>query len=636
MLLKLRIREFHEAQDADGEQHASENEPKKLGDVLHPDLKRTTMSAREQLEETLAATPREFEDPPPEQEEEDKTELVGLSWLGKIRRQNKIVTKKSSPQVGFKTVKAAVRITAGDKSQDSVRNAEPTEAAAAATTLDVAKKGKDTSTFALTEVKDSDSDVAHSFLHILASGGQNEPSKKEEKKPRSGLQTAASRRAYAHRSYAAQSREKSKLQYGKILSGDAAQLVDAKPCHHDAVCELLILKGMRAVASSGHDNQVIIRSLDSIGGTLDSDDEDDNEADDAEEDVLGHLWQGFPDPKWHLGPLVKKQMEVTLSYELKRASAILNYMDERDAQYQKVNQQFFASGNARRRGGRGGGGGGSVNAATKGRVGSMAVMLGTKTINGQKQMVRKKKSEQQKTAQLQVPLHGTNSDSDSGSDYGNDDRYDSDNSSSSSSSSSASSASSYQSSVNIHLNLKDDLFTENHRFQALNSGSGFSHRRLGAEAGINGAEMLRLVVTEGVRPPRERKARFQKASVRLKRVSRSMRHDPKAIEEQRNKERAKVQHVAQEKATKENEDVAQYVRRQSTVASSAAALALMKGTSSRKTEAEQFLKEKLRRKTMGFVAAGKKGSGGVSAAARRQKLAQDRVAKAQGEMKVLW
>ena len=37
-------------------------------------------------------------------------------------------------------------------------------------------------------------------------------------------------------------------------------------------------------------------------------------------------------------------------------------------------------------------------------------------------------------------------------------------------------------------------------------------------AGINGTEMLRLVLNEGVRPPRERKARFHQASLRLRRT----------------------------------------------------------------------------------------------------------------------
>ena len=39
----------------------------KLGDVLHPDLKHSKLSAREILEESLAATPREFTAEPVEE-----------------------------------------------------------------------------------------------------------------------------------------------------------------------------------------------------------------------------------------------------------------------------------------------------------------------------------------------------------------------------------------------------------------------------------------------------------------------------------------------------------------------------------------------------------------------------------------
>ena len=50
------------------------------------------------------------------------------------------------------------------------------------------------------------------------------------------------------------------------------------------------------------------------------------------------MWQGFPDPKWHLGPLVTQQIEKNLEYELKRAGAILRYMDDRDAKLQKMKE----------------------------------------------------------------------------------------------------------------------------------------------------------------------------------------------------------------------------------------------------------------------------------------------------------
>ena len=45
--------------------------------------------------------------------------------------------------------------------------------------------------------------------------------------------------------------------------------------------------------------------------------------------LLGHLYQGARDRDWALGPLIDKQIEKTLTYELDRATAILGYMDER-------------------------------------------------------------------------------------------------------------------------------------------------------------------------------------------------------------------------------------------------------------------------------------------------------------------
>ena len=76
----------------------------------------------------------------------------------------------------------------------------------------------------------------------MVSAGASKP--ESEQRERGGIQTAASRRAYAFRSYAQLSKSKSKLVYGKVLSGDAAQLVDAKTCHHDAICHLHIMKGV--------------------------------------------------------------------------------------------------------------------------------------------------------------------------------------------------------------------------------------------------------------------------------------------------------------------------------------------------------------------------------------------------------
>lgn len=663
MLLKLRIREFHQAKDNDS--HVDDN-PKKLGDVLHPDLKRTTMSPREQLEEALAANPREFGDPESEDDEEDKTELAGLSWLGKIRRRADESKLQKKGKRSVVTVKSAVRLKRGPdaakapsasskKSGGTVREAELTTPVSSTHE----KNAQSVSTFALTEVEsvDQTGEVTGQFIDLLASGESSKVNP-EAKIPKVALQTAASRRTYGYRAYAAESRSQSKLKHGKLLSGDAAQLVDVKPCHNDAVCELHILQGLRAIASSGQDHVVLVRSLDAVGGTLDSDDEDDDA--DVEEDVLGHLWQGFPDPKWRLGPLVKKQMEKNLTYELKRASAILKYMDDRDAQYQKINQQFFAVGN-RRRGQRGGvGDGGDGGPKMRGRKGTMAMMLGTKIINGQKQPDFGGKGVDFGSVQpKRVTFYDNNNDNNDNNggnvfSAGSSGSSESSSQSDSSDSESSDSDSAGESSVLNPNGFKDDAVDEDRRYQALNPSSSkinhngpLSHRNLGPQAGIHGAEMLRLVMTQGVRPPRARKARFQKASMRLKWVSKYMRPDLTELEEQRQKEKAKKERAKKERTSKamaEQEDVASYVRKKSVAASSMQEM--MSKTSTTKQEAETFLSERSERnrKFIGRTVELKKKMGNsMNAAARRQAMAQKRTEKAsasikqaQGEMAVLW
>lgn len=661
MLLKLRIREFHQAKDNDS--HVDDN-PKKLGDVLHPDLKRTTMSAREQLEESLAANPREFDDPESE-DEEDKTELAGLSWLGKIRRRADESKLQRKGKRSVATVKSAVRLKRGPeatkapsasstKSGGTVREAELTTPVSSTHE----KKAQSVSTFALTEVEsvDQTGEVTGQFIDLLASGKSSKVNP-DAKIPKVALQTAASRRTYGYRAYAAESRSKSKLQHGKLLSGDAAQLVDAKPCHQDAVCELHILQGLRAIVSSGQDHVVLVRSLDAVGGTLDSDDDDDDA--DSQEDVLGHLWQGFPDPKWRLGPLVKKQMEKNLTYELKRASAILKYMDDRDAQYQKINQQFFAAGNKRRgqRGGAGGSGdGGDGGPTMRGRKGTMAMMLGTKIINGQKQPDLGGKDVDLGSVQPKRVTFHDNINDNGGNMFsaGSAGSSESSSHSDSSDSESSESDSEEESSVLNPNGFKDDAADEDRRYQALNPSSSkmnhngpLSHRDLGPQAGIHGAEMLRLVMTQGVRPPRARKARFQKASMRLKWVSKYMRPDLTELEERRQKEKVKKERAKKEKTSKameEQEDVASYVRKKSVAASSMQEM--IKKTSTTKKEAETFLsaRSERNRKFIGRTVELKKKMGNsMNAAARRQAMAQKRTEKAsasikqaQGEMAVLW
>ena len=151
--------------------------------------------------------------------------------------------------------------------------------------------------------------------------------------------------------------------------------------------------------------------------------------------------------------------------------------------------------------------------------------------------------------------------------------------------------------------------------------------------GINGTEMLRLVLTQGVRPPRERKARFNRASMRMKRVARAMQPDPKELERQRQEQREKKKKMDAKKAAEEDEDVATFIRRQTVVATSIQKL--MKD-GSKKKEAEAFLATaKKRRKSLAIVVPAS--FGGMAAAARAQKMRSDRAAKhAAGEMAVLW
>ena len=146
--------------------------------------------------------------------------------------------------------------------------------------------------------------------------------------------------------------------------------------------------------------------------------------------------------------------------------------------------------------------------------------------------------------------------------------------------------------------------------------------------------MLRLVLTQGVRPPRERKARFNRASMRMKRVARAMQPDPKELERQRQEQREKKKKMDAKKAAEEDEDVATFIRRQTVVATSIQKL--MKD-GSKKKEAEAFLAtaKKIRRKSLAIVVPAS--FGGMAAAARAQKMRSDRAAKhAAGEMAVLW
>ena len=293
LILKLRVQEFQSIGDGeDGEKNDIDN-PKKLGDVLHPDLRSTTMSAREQLEEALAASPRVFEDPLPETNEpqEEVSELVGLSWLGKMKRRKSMLSER---------VKAAqILRQKEDKKEGKEKNSGMFTFMTEVTASNKERKEADKSAAAEKDSTLNNGQHARDFLHLLHSKGvpkeevegekqidnDNENDTDAKKKIRSGMQTAASRRAYAYRAYAEDSRSRSKLQYGRVLSGDVAQLVDAKKCHHDAVCDISLLKGVRAYASSGQDQAVILRSLDAIGGTLDSEDDEDDE-DDASADGL--------------------------------------------------------------------------------------------------------------------------------------------------------------------------------------------------------------------------------------------------------------------------------------------------------------------------------------------------------------
>ena len=515
MLLKLRMQEFQPAGPDGEDEGSSESNPRKLGDILHPDLKRTTMSAREQLEEALAATPRVFKDsmpPPKEEESQTNSELAGLAWLGKIQRKNllgKFAGKFSSKGDDQEETKTSKR----DVVASSIRSRSGSVTAASTFLTQVPGSGtggsgrgnigdvdsgrrKTMSSLLAPEINISHpmeepakEELAHNFLQNLLSGnvvsaGASKP--ESEQRERGGIQTAASRRAYAFRSYAQLSKSKSKLVYGKVLSGDAAQLVDAKTCHHDAICHLHIMKGVRAYLSSGQDRAVVIRSLDAVGGTLDNDGDDDDEEEniDNEEDVLGRLWQGFPDPKWHLGPLVTQQIEKNLEYELKRAGAILRYMDDRDAKLQKMKETFFSG---RRRDPSVVVGVGKEMMAKAKRKDTMAMMLGTKV----KEIKRGVTFQLNKTS----TTNGNESDDSEDSD---DDSNEFDNSShlstSSSDSDGESSVSSYASSIAVtSINVKEDTIDVERTYQALYPNSSTMKREQKALKASAGRFLLFLL-----------------------------------------------------------------------------------------------------------------------------------------------
>jgi hypothetical protein len=225
---------------------------------------------------------------------------------------------------------------------------------------------------------------------------------------------------------------------------------------------------VRAYLSSGQDRAVVIRSLDAVGGTLDNDGDVDDEEEniDNEEDLLGRLWQGFPDPKWHLGPLATQQIEKNLEYELKRAGAILKYMDDRDAKLQKMKETFFSG---RRRDPSVVGVGKEMMAKAK-RKDTMAMMLGTKV----KEIRRGVTFQPNKTSNT----NGNESDNSEDSD---DDSNEFDNSSHSSTSSSdsdgESSISSYASSIAVtSINVKEDTIDVERTYQALYPNSSTMKR----------------------------------------------------------------------------------------------------------------------------------------------------------------
>ena len=66
-----------------------------------------------------------------------------------------------------------------------------------------------------------------------------------------------------------------------------------------------------------------MRSLEVVGGNLDQKYVDDDADVSHDDGLLGHLYQGARDRDWALGPLIDKQIEKTLTYELDRATAIL-------------------------------------------------------------------------------------------------------------------------------------------------------------------------------------------------------------------------------------------------------------------------------------------------------------------------
>ena len=102
-LEKLRMIEFSHEKFCDSESNSKLRKAQKLGDVMHPDLKHSKLSAREILEESLAETPREFnaepmEDLDQETHAEEDVAMAGLQWLGKTKRRQSMTNVRDDAQ----------------------------------------------------------------------------------------------------------------------------------------------------------------------------------------------------------------------------------------------------------------------------------------------------------------------------------------------------------------------------------------------------------------------------------------------------------------------------------------------------------------------------------------------------------
>ena len=563
-LQKLRLFGFSQKIFGDAEDGGTLGGAQKLGDILHPDLKREKLSPREILEESLAKTPREFTKRGVDESEilstqenaDDEAALAGLSWLGKLKRKqqpNQNNKVKEATEASQRTTRSA-SVSVAKNNQASRGLKEPEHRRSTLHDVKVPLMNEDATMDEKAKPRfDKTSTIGtHEILDTMLkptkdeksedSGGVASESARSTRRVHT-VTTEASRRTKAFRNYASLSRKKSRLKFGSVLSSDAAQLVDARHVHHEGICDMHILNGVRAVVSSGHDQAVVVSSLDVLWGNLEESDSESDEDVSNDKRILGRLWQGASDRDWALGHLIDEQIEKTLNYELDRAGKILDYMDQRAQNMSRVSGRHGQRGASSLKSR-------PVPSAPI-RQASLHLMLKKppKKEKGTEKSVNKKPNSENSTA-IKKSVSFQDRDVSSISSCSSSD-------SESESSTSSEDSDAEGSDLDAALGNEEDMMggaevdrTERYLNALRKPGSSevVSRRSSQRTAGITSSEIKRLVMNDGVRPPQERRARFHRASLRLRRTK----HAISLQEAQAEKERQKTMY---KKQIKDYEDI---------------------------------------------------------------------------------